>query len=176
LAVNYKLDTAQTFVDDYRNVSSALNTLIEEHSIDQADVREITVTPVGTSFLILIAWKSIEALIRTYTFAAVKVGLVSVGISKALAFTRPLSPLIGLKVSTIIRRVKLRQKPAAVLMGLKFVKFLKTFSKKPLVNSIGIKYLSLVIGFISQRKNTVLVGIKPKMFEALWNGMPVQEE
>jgi hypothetical protein len=131
LAVNYKLETAQTLVDDYNNVSSALDTMIEENSIDQSDVKEIVITPVGTSFLVLIAWKGIEALIRTYTFAAVKIGLVSAVIKKLVTLSNIRVTPLAL-ANTWKRRLTINIKPAvaAIRMGVKIIGFSRVTSNK----------------------------------------------
>lgn len=174
MGTNYKVETVQVQVDDFNNIATELADLLEENNISTTDILDFEVVLLGTNYLLVVAFKGITPLTQSKSLSGI-IGLVTPIIGLLRKLNRTISPQIGLKVSSIKTAFKGSQKPAAVSMGLKFLAFVKAFSKKPLVNSIALAS-TLVKGlFTHVEKVTTLTGLKVKQIEIWYNGVPIEE-
>ena len=176
MGTNYKVETVQVLVDDFNNIATELSDLLEENNISTADLLDFEVVPLGTSFLVVATFKGITPITQSRSFTKL-VGLGVSSIKKALTYTRKITPKIGLKVSALTRRITVRQKLNNVSVGLAVT--LANYDQivlAPRKLLFGLTS-SLTRGFLeSNIVPKTPIGIKPKMFEAIWNGVPIEEE
>jgi hypothetical protein len=164
------MSVAQVVVDNPEEVTAGLIGLLDAYDVSAEDLGDYEVTPFGTNkFLITIVFLDNNV----YFNASAALGIIT-GLQKALILARSIIPLIGLKVAAVKVLLRIRRKQNTPI-ALTFLKFKKAISKAARVNSLGLKYLSLRINFSLKNKQNLLFGIKSKQFEALWNGVPVEE-
>lgn len=170
MSTPYKVKAIQSLIDDFNNVSAEIEEMCNTYNIDLDDVKSINVVGVGTSFLISIVYQGIEKLTQLRIFSGI-LNFVSSGIETLKTLVRSKSTKIGLLSSISFLSKLSHTYSTSIELILKLIKFTcKSFE----TIIYFIESFNRIIE-LSKKQKDILIGIKVKQFEAIWNEVPIEE-
>ena len=167
---NKYIAVVQDTTNDYTQVSTTLQTLINDNYISEEDIKAVNVVPLGTKFLVVVSYVS-GILIGIVKSLSTKTGLRSKFVRGLITFNRTIKKQLDL--ITILKR-KINNK-------FKILKIINLITKDPAygleITSKKISYILSTIEktdiFSAKRKQLLTLNFG-KNYSAWYNGVPIQ--
>lgn len=188
-----ELTTVQTVAEEFTEVASATNTLLDTYHVQQSDVVAYDVEPFGQNKFLI----SIIYLFKISEKFWDELGLKSIGLTTLSTFNRALSTSAALKSSLTVNpltwnRIKtvsvvLKNSLSTLFNGARTFDAISIGLGVTLENfeTLGLAPrktpISLVIGFVrglfegSRKPDNITIGLSGITFSAWYNGVPIEE-